>query len=506
MNKPKVKQIYLLLVAIFGILALSVYSTYAIFTLEKSTDNIVSIRTPNNLKIAASTYEYKQVIVPKDSYITTDFDIYNNLEDELCYSVWYKTVGNETDKIKVYENTTDSLTTSSTISPLASKRIKLLITNDSDNDLKVNIGLVYEKNEGTCALNIGSDRLLITSTVTAKSLANTIIGSTNIKSSEAGYLTYKALTKTVTLDNTKTYYVANNFTYSNELFTLTDPEVLPFDNISNYPSYYLCLDGKECETIYHIIDISDNTITKYDMYVGYLAGESGLRKVNNDYYYYGDNPNNFIYYNCANELDANSCELWRIMGFYYDSESNKYLTKIISNDYQDKHIFDNNSNIWNQSSIDAYLRDYDFKNNNLASEITFKEENVLSLDTSISEIELLPQTNKAKVTIMQLSDYLYASSCSKNTINEYDETCLKNNWLNKFNTELTMTTKYEEIKIDEETNEEIISDNNMIYTVGNEILTSNISESHNVRPVVYLKSRALLISGDGTIDNPYIIR
>ena len=103
MNKRRAKQIYLLLVAIFGIVAISVYSTYAIFTLEKSSDDIVSIRTPSNLHISASTYEYKQVTVPKNAYITTDLDIYNNLEDELCYSIWYKVVGNDSNKINIYD-------------------------------------------------------------------------------------------------------------------------------------------------------------------------------------------------------------------------------------------------------------------------------------------------------------------------------------------------------------------------------------------------------------------
>ena len=67
MNKLPTKQIYLLVVIITGIIALSVYSTYAIFTFEGTTGNIVSIYTPNSLEISESISEYKQITVPKNS-------------------------------------------------------------------------------------------------------------------------------------------------------------------------------------------------------------------------------------------------------------------------------------------------------------------------------------------------------------------------------------------------------------------------------------------------------
>ena len=76
-EKLPTKQIYLLLIIIVGIIALSVYSTYAIFTFEGETSNIVSMYTPNSLTISEDIYEYKQITVGKNSYVTTDIDIYN---------------------------------------------------------------------------------------------------------------------------------------------------------------------------------------------------------------------------------------------------------------------------------------------------------------------------------------------------------------------------------------------------------------------------------------------
>ena len=136
----------------------------------------------------------------------------------------------------------------------------------------------------------------------------------------------------------------------------------------------------------------------------------------------------------------------------------------------------------------------------------FREENITSLDTNLNSIPLLETENKAYVTLLNVSDYLYASSCQKTKINEYDTTCLKNNWLNKNKTEWTMTTKYELPTTDPETNEEIIPDNNTVYAIGNEIKETNIDEKLNIRPVIYLKSRTLLTNGNATLDNPYVIR
>ena len=502
MNKLSAKRIYILTIAILGIIAASIYSTYAIFSLEKSSDNIVSIHTPEELNISSSTYEYKQISVPKHSYITTDVDIYNNFTYELCYSVWYKTIGGS---IKIYENTSNSLTTSGLVQSVTSKRINLIIINDNDNEIKVNVGISYAKNEGTCELNISDDKSLITSTIDAKSLANNIINATKKVSSEAGYLTYKDIANELVLSNDKTYYVASEFTYKDEMFTLKEPKELSISEIANYVDYYLCDNDNKCITLYHITEANDK-VTKYDMLIGYLGGENGLRRVDDNYYYYGDNPNNFIYYNCANELDTKTCELWRIVGFAFDKNTNKYVTKIIRNDYLDKHIFDNEKNIWQDSNIAKYLNNEYKLKQNIHEEFTFKENNITSLDTSINSIPLLDPENKSKVILLEVTDYLYASTCQKEKLSDYDNLCLKNNWLNKNTSELTMTTNYQIPYTNEETNEEIIPENNTVYLVGNEIKETNISEKLNIRPVVYLKSRTLLTSGDGTLDNPYVIR
>ena len=515
MNKLPAKQIYLLMIIVFGIITLSIYSTYSIFTLESESSDIVSIHTPSNLSISLDSYEYRQVTVPANSYITTDVDIYNNYDYDICYSVWYNIATKNIDstKIKIYENTDESITTSSTLSSVSNRRISLLIINDNDQDAKVNIGLTNAENKDTCELNISSDKLLITNTIAnPKILTDNIIINTKTINNEEGYLTYKDIEEDILLLNESKIYVSKQFTYKDELFTLTDPDEITIDKISDYINYYTCLDNNKCNLLYNIIDTNkeeDNyKITKYNLLSGYLSGNTGLRKINNDYYFYGDNPNNFIFFNCDNELDTNTCELWRIIGFIYDTEENKYLTKIIKEDYLLNDKYSDNNQEWDKSSLNKYFTDEYKLNNNYLKEISFKQENITDLTTKTNDIAFYKNNIKATITLMNLSDYLNASICDNREINNYKDECLKNNWLNKNNqiNEWTTSIKYIEPYKDETTEEIITHDNNTIYSVGNTIEDNVFSSKLNVRPAVYLKSRMFLTSGDGSFENPYVIR
>ncbi len=519
MNKSRVKQLYLLIVIISGIITLSVYSTYSIFTLENSTSNIVSIHTPNTLKIDAKVTEYKQVTIPKNSYISTDIDIYNNYDYNLCYSVWYNVIANsnvDINKVKIYEHNS-SLTTSAVISSIDSKRISIIITNDNETEAKVNIGLSYAQNEGTCELNLDNSKKLINSVIdNIESLSDKLIKNTSDENNEAGYLTYKNINTPIELTDNMNIYVSDKFTYQNEKFKLTEAKVIESSKISDYQNHYTCLDKDNCRNLYRIIETKKEenklyTITKYDLLEGYLSGKTGLRKVADDYYYYGDNPHNFIYYNCANEKDVKNCELWRIIGFTFDKENNKYYTKIIKNDYLSPTEYNNTNHTWKDSLIDKYLKEYKINNDYLMKEMTFKPENLTDLNSNISKDG---EDIKTKVMLLNLSDYINTSICENKKISEYDTNCLNNNWLDRTVNEWTMTIKTtpslnaeEPTETEEEIPEEpIVPDNNQVYSVGSRITSLDVSTKLNVRPVVYLTPRTFIISGDGSIDKPYIIK
>ena len=538
-EKLPTKQIYLLLIIIVGIITLSVYSTYAIFTFEGETSNIVSMYTPNSLTISEDIYEYKQITVGKNSYVTTDIDIYNAHEYEICYRVWYQVVDDNIDSslVKLYQiNSTNELS-SGVIAGVGSTRVSIIITNDNDRDVKVNIGLSSAKNEGTCSLNIKDNLSIITETISDyQDLTKAIMNNTTSKNHEAGYLRYQNIKTPITLDSDK-IYISDNYTYQFESFTLTNEQSIDLSELEKYQSteekkYYTCLNNeKQCEFLYQINTITKETIkdeitnqdkdiyklTNYDKLIGYLKGTSGIKKITIDnqdnYLYYGDNPNNFIYYNCQNSQDLNTCELWRIIGLTYNQKENKYLTKIIKNDSIDSFTYsDNDSNLWNESNIYKYLSDeYKVNNYECLEEITYKQTSLTDLSLNIDNINYLETSHKSKFHIINLTDYLYSSSCSNQIISTYDENCLKNNWLNNNDgTYWTMTAKVAESITNtdndnlETTQEPVI--NNQIYSVSDTINLSNTKDSLLMRPVAYLKSRMLLVGGDGSLDNPYIIK
>jgi len=558
MSKLPAKQIYLLTIIIVGLIALSIYSTYAIFTYEEETSDIVNIYTPNSLSISADMYEYKQLTIPKNSMVTTDIDIYNTYDYELCYSIWYKEVKqkkDDEDYIKIYQKTKENLTASGIISSMDSKRVTLLIINDNEEDTKVNIGLANTKNEGTCSLNISQDKTTVTSTIDEfENLSEYLIKNIKVTTHEEGYLTYKDKTEIIDLKEIEKIYISDKFTQKNEVFTLTDPKeivLIETKDLSEYVSnkekqYYTCLTTDNCKTLYQINKTSSETvkdkeitekeyyyhkITKYYELKGYLSGESGLKKISQNnqdaYIYYGDNPNNFIYYNCQNESDINSCELWRIIGFFHEEED-KYITKIVKEDTIGQYSYTSTSeNKWETSTLNKYLNEeYELNNSAYSKKIKQPEENLTDLNLKLDNIIKTPSTNETKVTIMSVSDYINASVCKDKKINEYDKNCLDNNWLNKNydNDEWTLTTKYLEKTIQvpitntednseenneeqiETTKEETIIEKDNAYSVSSSIKETNINEKMNVRPVVYLKSRILLSSGEGTIDKPYIIK
>ncbi len=610
MNKLPTKQIYLLIIIIVGIFTLSVYSTYAIFTFEGETSDIVSIHTPNSLEISQEMYEYKQLTIEKNSYLTTDIDIYNTHEQELCYSIWYKTAGKDVDqnKIKIYQYTKERLSTTGVINPMGNIRVPIIITNDNDEDTKVNIGIAFSISNGTCELNISNDKLTVKSTLSEiKELSDNIIKNVvNSENQEPYYRIYKNNDEPINLTKEKVY-VSDRFTYKDELFTLTEAILIDAQDISKYistdeDSYYTCIDKSSCKYMYKINKIEqeevekNNTtnekeylykITNYDTYEGFLEGNSGIKeiKTNNitNYLYFGDNPNNYLYYNCKDETNIDSCELWRIIGVYYDKEEQKYITKIIKDSsigkYQyniiDEEIIDEEitdeeevleENSWSNSSLFEYLnKEYEVNYNGYLKDIKLYEEVLESTNVSfdkitnslvdIEKIDFIKEEleneeleekdrTKLKFTIMSLSDYLNASTCENKTVDEYDIACLNNNWLNRNLIEWTQTKNpyteevivpevipEEETTIENTENEEVteteqnveteetteetelpevapteIIINDKVFSVSTKIESTLVTEKLSVRPVAYLKSRILISSGDGSFENPYIIK
>jgi len=564
MNKIPAKQIYLLTIIIVGIISLSVYSTYALFTFESSTSDIVSIHTPKSLQISENIYEYQQITIEPNSVTTTDIDIYNTFEYNVCYSIWYRIVGDiDENTIQVFQKSNDNLTSSGVLPQLEKIRITIAIINDNEEPVKINIGTIGEQMEnGTCSLNLSSDRNVISSNYgNIENLSKKLLKEVNnIKKETSNYITYTDETEIITYKDSDEIYISDKFNYNDELFTLEEPlhitiEELIKEKYLDEKDIYFCKEDKECTILYKMTEIKQQEIekeiletipeekleffydiTKYDKLIGYLGGDNGLRKVNKkDYVFYGDNPNNYVYYNCQNIDDTSTCELWRIIGLYYNEEKKEYNLKLIRKDSIGKYAFDDSEQeliTWPNSTLHKYLNEeYKFLNNY----DIFLEEYKQKIEI-LTEKETKEETINSKINLLNLSEYLQTSSCDIKKLSEVTEKCLKNNWLNDIEIKETWTTTQKEIetiieieqseetpedeKITNENNEEesivetetqpvieeeiIIS--NYAYSIGNTILETKPNELLEVRPTIYLKSRMLLVGGEGTFDNPYIIK
>lgn len=208
-------------------------------------------------------------------------------------------------------------------------------------------------------------------------------------------------------------------------------------------------------------------------------------------------------------MDTTTCELWRIIGTFYDNENHSYITKIIKDTPINSSTYSKNTYTWSNSDIKEYLnKEYKLSAN--VKEYPFKQENIT--DTSLtlpSGLSYLEESNKDKVLIMNLTDYLNASSCTNLSIDNYSKSCLKNNWLNNGIHSWTMTAHEVEKTIpstSEENTNETIKITNEVFSVSDIIEPLKVNTSLSIRPVVYLNSRILITSGTGTIEDPYIIK
>ena len=230
---------------------------------------------------------------------------------------------------------------------------------------------------------------------------------------------------------------------------------------------------------------------------------------NNEYRYYGANPNNYITFNN---------ELWRIIGVsdvHQEETSTKTdkRIKIIKDDYlKDIPKYTNNNFI--NSNINNYLNEDYYKTLTTRSR-SFMDKAIYYLGGIDSnyypsdsytmergfkvfkcDSESCGGTRESKINtfvgLMYASDYLYATDLSKcffdASMYSYDD-CYSNNWLNK-SPELTMTPSF----------------NNPLDTYAiNENKLLPVRNSLKIRPVLYLKRNIALLSGNGTKEKPYTI-
>ena len=139
------KYIYVLSAIIAILLSVGLYYTYAMFTANVSSGNIVNMDTTLNYTFDVSGTQ--NFHVGKNSVASFNFIVNNTSNGTIYYEIYYSTNNDLTDVIigEVVEDktiTTEALNTSGNIDKDNRKTIPLVIANNSNNDIDVVIGIV----------------------------------------------------------------------------------------------------------------------------------------------------------------------------------------------------------------------------------------------------------------------------------------------------------------------------------------------------------------------------
>ena len=256
--------------------------------------------------------------------------------------------------------------------------------------------------------------------------------------------------------------------------------------------------------------------------------------------YYGESPNNYIYFNCSdyNNQTSDTCELWRIIGVF-DGK-----VKIMRNESIGTYPWASNSqNEWTKSSLMKLLNPgYEtesvggslyynsssgtcYKNGSTTVSCDFTSVGIKNKDTrdKIAEVtwnlgecddfsdldkaykcEREPATSSSKsttwtgkVALVYLSDYKYISYlhlCNNST-------CISTNWMkpilgtNNWGWLLTPYSSYSGSAF------AVDSTGYIITTYDDDLI--DVGSAHDIVPTLYLSSEQVIGPGDGSISNPY---
>ena len=252
----------------------------------------------------------------------------------------------------------------------------------------------------------------------------------------------------------------------------------------------------------------------------------------NGYRYEGKNPNNYVLFNG---------ELWRIIGVFDSAThglSGQNLTKIIREQSIGSYAWHkSNNNNWTASSLKTILNDYYYNASSAGGDACYFYSTTVAGNCDFTKIGLNETsrgmienvtwhlgghsttsataatfytaergstvygsnstTTTGYIGLMYPSDYGYsvlASSCARTTnLGSYNSSsCSGESWLLKNGAVWTMTHR--------------TSYSNYVFYVGSSVsvgLDANYGLA--VRPTAYLKSNVYVISGTGSITDPYVI-
>ena len=159
MNKFKIKETYLVLLIVLGLVSLGIYSTYALFTASTTINDVVGITA--TLDIGKSLTEYEVITVNPNETKLVELNVVNSYNNNIYYGAWYQIVqGNSSDiDIGLYTEK-NSNPGSGSLNASSNTNLLVGITNNSTSPITLYIGV---KGSLTNELNLGNNKILIPS-------------------------------------------------------------------------------------------------------------------------------------------------------------------------------------------------------------------------------------------------------------------------------------------------------------------------------------------------------
>ena len=175
------KYIYVLSTIIAILLSVGLYYTYAMFTANVSSGNVVNVDT--TLKYNFDISGTQSFHIGKNSIASFYATINNTSNGSIYYEIYYSSSNDLTNVIigEVVEDkntTTTALNTSGNIDTGVSKDVPLVIANNSDNDIDIVIGVAsgYVGNTITYGSNGYPNGNKITNTYNSSDITNSCEG------------------------------------------------------------------------------------------------------------------------------------------------------------------------------------------------------------------------------------------------------------------------------------------------------------------------------------------
>ena len=238
------KESYLLIIIIVGILSLCMYSSFALFSLEKTTSkDIFTMRAASDIETTLKIFEYKKITVSAGDNTSVMVNVNNDTGGSIYYGVFYGMVSpsTKTDDIGIYKIDWSANATSGSITNGSKLPVEIIIINNSSSDITLNIGVAgSDSNE----LGLPDGKALITETFNTGTEPSGDAGEAKTTTTDYSYTgavqtaTLKAGTHKLEVWGAQggayNSYVGGNGGYSKGTLTLTE-DTTAYVYVGGYP-------------------------------------------------------------------------------------------------------------------------------------------------------------------------------------------------------------------------------------------------------------------------------